>query len=191
MNTVTVIDIETTVDLDKKDIVSSPFFGQQIVFVGFISSGDYHSDTGRLFFHHNHREPTRGAFDRLQTVLNKTDILIGHNLKFDLQWLRECGFNYNNYLFDTMVMEYLIARGGKRSLKLADCCAQRNLDKKRTDLTADYLKDGVSYESMPPELVEEYCMADVSITKQLAESQMEELMLDWTIFGDSSFAERA
>jgi DNA polymerase I-like protein with 3'-5' exonuclease and polymerase domains len=191
MSTVTVIDIETTIDLDKKDAVSSPFFGQQIVFAGYNSIGDYHSDSGGLFFHHNLREPTVSAYNRLTRVLAKTDILVGHNLKFDLQWLRECGFMYNKLLFDTMVVEYLLARGEKKSLRLADCCANRGLDKKKSDLVGGYLTDGVAYEDMPPDIVKEYCMADVEITKQLAESQLEELSLTWDIFGDSSFAERA
>lgn len=176
---ITVVDIETTMDFETMS--SSPFFGQQLVFVGYRTFDTEHTSitTRGVFFYHNQREPSDGCRGVIQDVLDSTKCLIGHNIKFDLEWLRECGFTYQGKLFDTMVMEYLLARGIKRPLSLADCAHSRNLPEKRTDLTSGYIKNKISYEDMPPEIVEEYCLADVDTTYQLAKSQLIDANMTW------------
>ena len=176
---ITVLDIETTMDFESS--TSSPYDGQQIVFVGYRSFTPNLSvfESNELFFFHHQCEPTPQAKDRLQKKLNETTCLVGHNLKFDLQWLRECGFQYDMFLWDTMIAEYLLCRGIKKSISLAECAKRRGLFEKRVDLTDKYIKDKVSYEDMPCDIVREYCMADVNTTTQLANAQLAELDMSW------------
>ena len=172
----TVIDIETTMQLDDdKKTITSPFFGQQLVSVGYNSKSFNTCDSRYLFFYHEGREPTQNAFNTLQSALDKTDILIGHNIKFDLGWLRECGFQYKGKLFDTMVAEYILLRGQKQSKSLDECCKRRGIPGKNNEKVNSYIKEGISYEAMPWEEVEEYGKTDVSITGALAEKQLQEL----------------
>ena len=130
---------------------------------------------------------TPDAAKKLQDKLDETTCLVGHNLKFDLQWLRECGFKYDGILWDTMIAEYLSHRGIKKSISLAECAKRRSLPEKRTDLTDQYIKDKVSYEDMPPDIVREYCIADVQTTTELAQAQLDELKMCWPT-EESSFA---
>ena len=44
-----------------------------------------------LCFYHKDRPPTENAKRQLQAVLDMTKLLVGHNIKFDLKWLRACG----------------------------------------------------------------------------------------------------
>lgn len=180
---VTTIDIETTFD-KTRNVVSSPFFGDQLVYIGWFSfsTEDYATETAGCFFHHNQKEPHKNGFAIVQDTLDATDILVGHNIKFDLTWMRECGFRYEGSLFDTMVAEYLLSRGEKQALSLAECCVRRGLGSKRTDITQEYLDKGLSYEDIPWELVKQYCDADVQITKQLADSQMIDMGVTWKDF---------
>jgi DNA polymerase I-like protein with 3'-5' exonuclease and polymerase domains len=180
---VTTIDIETTFD-KKRNVVSSPFFEDQLVYIGWFSfsTEDYATEISGCFFHHNEREPHENAFHIVQDTLEATDILVGHNIKFDLTWMRECNFKYEGNLFDTMVAEYLLCRGEKQSLSLAECCARRSLDSKRTDLIQEHLDKGLSYEDVPWQLVKEYCDADVQITKQLADKQIIDMKTTWRDF---------
>ena len=104
---------------------------------------------------------------------------MGHNLKFDLQWLREWGFKYDGLLWDTMVAEYLCNRGVKKPISLAECAKRRGLPEKRVDLTEQYIKDKVSYEDMPPDVVREYCTSDVNTTAELAKKQLDDLEMTW------------
>ena len=176
---ITVLDIETTMDFDNS--TSSPYNGQQIVFVGYRSFMPDLSvvETHELFFYHNQCRTTPDAAKKLQDKLDETTCLVGHNLKFDLQWLRECGFKYDGLLWETMIAEYLSHRGIKKSISLAECAKRRSLPEKRTDLTDQYIKDKVSYEDMPPDIMREYCIADVQTTTELAQAQLEELKMGW------------
>ena len=170
----TVIDIETTMQLDDdKKTITSPFFGEQLVSVGYNSKSFNTYDSRYLFFYHEGREPTPNAFNTLQSALDKTDILIGHNIKFDLGWLRECGIEYRGKLFDTMVAEYILQRGQKKSLSLDECCRRRGIPGKSKDKIDPYLKEGLSYEAIPWDVVEEYGKTDVDITGMLAQAQQE------------------
>ena len=83
------------------------------------------------------------------------------------------------FLWDTMVAEYLLSRGVKTSISLAECARRRGLSEKRVDLTDKYIKDKVSYEDMPSDIVREYCMADVNTTSELAQQQLKELKMSW------------
>ena len=182
MNVVnTVVDIETTMQLDDdKKTITSPFFGQQIVSVGYNSKSFNTYDSRYLFFYHEGREPTPNAFNTLQSALDKTDILIGHNIKFDLGRLRECGIEYRGKLFDTMVAEYILQRGQKKSLTLDECCRRRGIPGKSRDKIDPYLKEGLSYEAIPWDVVEEYGKTDVDITGMLAQAQLEDFgVMSW------------
>ena len=161
---VTTLDIETTFKKDEDGkVAADPYTGNMLVSVGYKTEGvdEY------LCFSHTKKETTENGFGKLQKVLDNTELLVGHNIKFDLKWLLACNFKYTGKLWDTMIAEYVIHGGDKVSLSLEQCVKRYDLDEKRTDLTEQYLKDGVSFDRMPWNIVEEYGRADVEITEQL------------------------
>ena len=161
---ITTLDIETTFKKDEDGKVDAdPYTGNMLVSVGYKTEGvdEY------LCFSHTKKETTENGFGKLQKVLDNTELLVGHNIKFDLKWLLACNFKYTGKLWDTMIAEYVIHGGDKVSLSLEQCVKRYDLDEKRTDLTEQYLKDGVSFDRMPWNIVEEYGRADVEITEQL------------------------
>jgi len=170
---ITCLDVETTTREDGrgKDNPSPMVVGNQLVSVGWETS---EMGVGYVFFYHSQREPTPGAKEVLQKVLDQTELLVGHNIKFDLMWLRSCGFTYTGKLFDTMTCQYILNRAIKKPLSLKEVVKEYGLEDKKTDLTQDYLDKGVGFDRMPPELVEEYGRQDVKITFDLARKQAEE-----------------
>ena len=72
-------------------------------------------------------------------------MLIGHNIKFDLSWLYNCGFTYNNRVYDTMVVEYVLARGLHRDLSLDGSCKRRKVKLKKKYFHKDLLTDVISF----------------------------------------------
>jgi hypothetical protein len=46
-----------------------------------------------------------GTKQKIQEVLDKTRLLIGHNIVHDLLWLWETGYRYDGKVFDTMLCE--------------------------------------------------------------------------------------
>ena len=99
--------------------------------------------------------------------------MIGHNLKFDLAWLYEVGFKYSGKVYDTMIGEYVLQRGVRKALSLKECCNRRKLSSK-SDATQDFINQGISFEMMPSKIVEEYGRQDITVTRELYHSQVDD-----------------
>jgi DNA polymerase I-like protein with 3'-5' exonuclease and polymerase domains len=169
----TVIDIETTNFNDNP----SPFMHENyLVSVGFKEEKNkVWGKTKYLCFNHNKGDRTLNAEETLQKVLYRTELLIGHNIKFDLSWLLECGFMYYGSVYDTMIFEYLKAASRPNvKLDLSSCCYRRRLPVKYNS-TEEYQKEKIGFERMPWDIVKEYGINDVNITHALYESQRKEL----------------
>jgi DNA polymerase I-like protein with 3'-5' exonuclease and polymerase domains len=74
----------------------------------------------------NHNEATgdqsqREMIDEIQAIILTADRLVGHNLKFDLNWIRALGIHFGHAkLFCTQVTEYLLRSQHIGQLKLSD-----------------------------------------------------------------------
>jgi DNA polymerase I-like protein with 3'-5' exonuclease and polymerase domains len=111
----------------------------------------------------------------LQSILDKTTLLIGHNIAYDLVWLWECGFVYDGVVFDTMLGEYLLQRGQKQPLSLEACAERYELETQKESTLKDYLKKGVSVADIPTEELSAYLSADLHATQQLYNKIQERL----------------
>jgi DNA polymerase I-like protein with 3'-5' exonuclease and polymerase domains len=165
---ITVFDIETSYQvIDNKKDPSPKHPNNFIVSIGI----------NEEYFFFRHSEYTGSQHRKeVQDILDKTTLLVGHNIKFDLSWIYEVGFNYSGKIFDTMIGVYVLGRGAKQSLKLKDCCTRRNVSQK-SDLTEQYIKRNVSFENIPLKIVDEYGRQDIVATKALFQSQMKDLKL--------------
>lgn len=172
----TVLDVETTFQIIDKKKKPSPYLTDNfLVSVGLYNPKlDYYK-----ILQHNIVQLTEEELitERvvIQTILNNTTLLIAHNAKFDLSWMYECGFTYNGPVWDTMICEYVLARGQKPELSLEATAIRRNLANKKSDLTKEYLNNGVGFNQMPPEIVVEYGKQDLLTTWDLYKAQKEEL----------------
>ena len=169
MNVLT-FDVETT-HTEKKNgnMTPLPYFGNNLVSIGYKwlgSAVDYDC------YYHSTEPPSEGAFSRFQSALNYADIVVGHNIKFDISWIRECGFVYDGALYDTMVAEYILAKAQSWPLGLADVARKYGGTQKEKDLVADYIKNGYTFYDIPWEIVREYGIADVMATEEIAIEQL-------------------
>ena len=165
---ITVFDIETSYQvIDGKKDPSPKHPDNFIVSIGI-------NDEYFFFKHSEYNGPIYKK--EIQTILDDTTLLVGHNIKFDLLWLWESGFKYNGKIYDTMIGEYVLGRGSKQSLKLKDCCIRRNVSQK-SDATEQYLKRDVSFENIPLKIVDEYGRQDIQATRALFKSQMSDFKL--------------
>ena len=185
------LDVETT---HKEEINGGhtplPYFGNKLVSVGYKYMDSF---TSYLFFNHSTRKPDFKGDEILQDALNNVDVLIGHNIKFDITWLRDCGFVYNNHLYDTMVAEYILASSRRWSLGL-ESVAERYGALKKKSLVDGFLKDGKTFYDIPYDIIEEYGRSDVEATEQVALKQLEafgttfeELFADEETIANSAF----
>lgn len=129
------------------------------------------------FFHHKEMED-RGQESfgarRLQAALDEAEVIVAHNAKHDVAWLEEAGFELGDTpIYDTMIGEYVLARGSKIPLSLADTAERYGVTAKKSELIEDYWSRKIGFEAMPIPVVQEYGMADVQscgevYVKQLA-----------------------
>ena len=171
MNVLT-FDVETThVDKPNGGYTPLPYFGNHLVSLGYKKNDE---PVEYLFFYHEDREPTPDAFQKFQEALDWADVIVGHNIKFDTNWMCACGWKYDGPVYDTMVAEYLLARARKWALSLDALSKRYNVTQKKKDLTEGYLKDGKTFAQIPSDIVEEYGIADVEATWEVASKQLEE-----------------
>ena len=115
--------------------------------------------------------PTPNNMKIVQDALDRADVLLGHNIKFDLQWLF-ASVKYDGAVYDTMVFDYVWARGVKVPLSLDECCRRHKTPtKKKKEILENYLKEGIGFDIIPADIVEEYGIADVQSTYEVAVSQ--------------------
>ena len=168
------LDVETT-HKDKLGggTTALPHFGNRLVSVGW--KWLLNQDVNYEFFYHKDSDYNYDAnvAQKIQDDIDEADVLVGQNIKFDITWLRACGFKYDGHLYDTMVAEYLRAKARKWSLSLESLAKRYNVKQKEVDLIAPYLKDKKTFYDIPADIVEEYGKADVVATEQVALKQLE------------------
>ena len=165
---ITFLDVETTFQInpDNRRSDPSPFHkDNKLVSVQYATGGD--EPVFKWFYHQDMDVDPRVNHAAVQNTLHNTKLLVGHNIKFDLMWLWEAGFVYDGHVYDTMIAEYLLLRGQKWGVSLADSCARRKVSLKKSDLVEDYISNGIGFDKMPPETVEEYGLADIISTREL------------------------
>ena len=156
----TVIDVENTVQKREGKLHLDPFEEKnELVMVGALTeTGDEHLI----------RMSDDNASITIQSILDETTVMIGHNIVHDLMWLWECGFKYDGKVFDTMLGEYILQEGQKESLTLEMCAMRYNLETKKQDTLKEYFKKGYSVADIPPNELSDYLSADLHATQELA-----------------------
>ena len=160
-----VLDVENTVTKRDDKMHLDPFEkDNQLIMVGCLTEDGkeylYHQDTG---------------FDGVQELLDKTTILIGHNIAYDLMWLWECGFKYDGDVFDTMLAEYILLRGQKKPLSLEACAERYELETRKQDTLKEYFKKGLGVDEVPKDELSSYLSSDLHATQELFHSLENEL----------------
>ena len=171
---ITTVDVETSWQKNENGgYAPSPFHQDNIL----VSVG-LNSYWGDEYYFTNHSERIdEGCFHKIQETLDKTTLLVGHNIKFDLMWLLEAGFKYSGRVYDTMLGEYILNKGIRKSLTLEMSCRRRKIGSKDSAIK-EWMDRGVSFENIPADVVEEYGKIDVQITRRLFDSQMADFKLE-------------
>ena len=168
------LDVETTHKTKESGGTTAlPYFNNRLVSIGYKWLGE--NAVGYDFIHHSDERGFVDTdwFDKMQGTLNSADVIVGQNFKFDLTWLRACGFTYDGNIYDTMVAEYILAKARRWSLSLDSLAKRYGVTQKEKDLVAPYLKDGKTFYDIPYDIVKEYGIADVIATEEVAVKQLE------------------
>jgi DNA polymerase I-like protein with 3'-5' exonuclease and polymerase domains len=177
MDLITVLDFETSFQIKNKKKDPTPYDSRNfLVSYGILCS--YSNGVIEKYYQcltHNQKQTDEGSASLLRKVIADTNLLIAFNAKFELSWLKSIGIEYTGKIFDPMIAAYVLARGQKLSMSLEDCCIRFDVDQKKSDLVKQYMKDNVSFEDIPWNIVEEYGRQDVLSTWSLYKKLVEEL----------------
>ena len=168
-----VVDLETTVKMlsDKKD--NSPFHpNNRMVSAHWKFVGD---DSVRSSVFYHDEKPVPDSPDEFRAALESADLIICHNAKFDIQWLKESGFPIPKHIYCTMIGEYIFSRAQRVPLSLSETAERRNVTRKRDDVTKDYFDQGIGFESIPLDTMLEYAETDVQSCEEIYISQQDDL----------------
>lgn len=128
------------------------------------------TDEGKIKKHHwvfNHNSvalaPMKVMCGEIQQLIDKADVCIAHNAKFDLHWLKSISIVANK-IWDTMVVEYLLnGQDNTKSNSLNETAKRYGLELKH-DAVKEYWDSGINTANIPMETLREYCFQDCLIT---------------------------
>ena len=163
-----VLDVENTTTKRNGKTHMDPFeVNNFLVQVG-TKNVDVPSERHLLTFDHVEYTDRSGDNSRLlQTILDKTTLLIMHNAQHDLMWLWASGFKYDGDIYDTMLAEYILQRGQKQPLSLLACAERRNLTFQKDDTLKKYFKEGYNTNEIPLKELTHYLGCDIDTTSEL------------------------
>lgn len=178
-----VLDVENSTTVIEKEgrpdkLDMTPFrSSNQLVSVGVKAV-----DTGDIIYEFlNHSELKHSNVDgyaRLELCMNTATLIIGHNLKHDLNWMRACNFTVPKgcEFWDTSIAEYVLAKGMvHKGFSLAGIAERRKLPLKKSELVESYFAEGKTMYDIPMSTIEEYGRGDLDTTEALYKDQLERL----------------
>lgn len=169
----TVVDLETSVNNTIGSNKASPFCKTNDIVLGLFKVND--GDRFCLRFIDSHGGSTSVTKD----VLDNTDLLVGHNIKFDLLHLRknfpsivEAWIKRGGRVWDTQIVEYLLS-GQEKLYPSLDYCSMKYGGTIKDDKIKEYWNSGVKTEDIPFSELEDYLRADVDNTDLVFCKQVE------------------
>ena len=107
--------------------------------------------------------------------LKRAECQVAHNAKFDSGWLVEIGLELPEFVWDTMIGEYIFARGNPIAKSLKETAERRDVTRKKSDLIDAEFKSGKEFSEIELAKVIEYAEADVQSCAEIFVSQLNEL----------------
>ncbi len=128
--------------------------------------------TSTVWFFNPNDRPHEELLAEIQQEIDKVDFLIGHNIKFDLNWLKWVGLNVKDKpVWCTMVADYLI--NGQRKLEYSlNAVAKRYDLGHKLDAMAMYWQAGYETDEIPLEIHEDYLKQDIHLTHDVFKKQL-------------------
>ena len=175
---VIVLDLETTVQFgEDKSKDNSPYNPKNKIVSAhwrMIESGVLGPAKHAVFYHDDKETPDSPT--EFQEDITRAELIVAHNAKFDVSYLKEANFSLPDKVYCTFVGEYIFARGQRQELSLKATAERRDVTRKKSDLVDGLFKSGIGFDSMPLATVIEYADADVLSTAEIYLAQQKDLL---------------
>ena len=121
-------------------------------------------------------DPYKKSLEQIQLAVDKCDVLVGFNIKFDLHWLRRYGINFTGKrIWDCQIVEYVLSNQELAYPSLNGTAEYYELGSKLDEVKENYWKNGIDTDKVPQEILAEYLKQDVELTEKVMKKQMERI----------------
>lgn len=108
----------------------------------------------------------------LQELLDKADLIITFNGKFDLQWLVKYGITYNPAkVWDVQIAEFIRCYQTRPYLSLNEVCEIHKLPKKLDVIKEEYWEKNIDTKDIPWDILREYAAHDADLHLKCFQAQ--------------------
>lgn len=114
------------------------------------------------------------TFTRLRYELEKSDLWITFNGKFDLHWIRRVLGITPKSVWDCQLAEFLFSNQQWKYPSLDEACHKRGILQKLDVVKTEYWDKGIDTKDIPYEILKEYVIRDGEATLGLFKRQLEE-----------------
>lgn len=155
-----ILDVETTIS-NK----GNPFDkNNKLVMVGLQGHGLYPIEYGD--------EPYQDNLDKIQDIVNDSDILVGFNIKFDLHWLAKYGIKFvNKRIWDCQLTHFMLTGQKEPYPSLNKVSGYYGYDPKLDVVAEEYWKNGIDTPDIPRDILEQYLQRDLDLTELVYNDQ--------------------
>ena len=161
-----VVDVETTISNKGNPFDES----NKLCYIGLLSS-----DLTQCHSIEYGDEPYRNKLDEVQKQIDKVEILVGFNLKFDLHWIRKYGINFvGKRIWDCQLVHFILTGQQYPYPSLNSVSSYYDLGSKLDVVATEYWGNKIDTPNIPKDLLEEYLIQDLQLTQKVYEKQMEE-----------------
>lgn len=162
-----VLDVETTISNKGNPFDQT----NKLCYVGCLSEGK------STLFNIEYDSSSYGDdLSNLQALVDDTELLIGFNIKFDLHWIRKYGTQFSSKrIWDCQLVHFILTGQGQSYPSLNKVAEFYGLGSKLDVVSTEYWKNGIDTPDIPKDILEEYLIGDLELTRQVYEKQLEDV----------------
>ena len=119
--------------------------------------------------------PYKNKLIEIQNEIDKVEILVGFNIKFDLHWLKRYGINFSDKrIWDCQLVHFILSGQKDTYPSLNRVAKHYNLEQKNNEVSIYWAND-VDTLDIPENILKKYLQKDLEITEQIYKEQLKEV----------------
>lgn len=108
-----------------------------------------------------------------ECLLREATLVVFFNAKFDLHWLRKCGYELPKRIWCCQVAEFCLNRQSPRYPSLDGTAASYGVPGKFDYIKLNYWDKGINTDQIPRGELTDYCLQDITATKDIYYKQLQ------------------
>lgn len=109
----------------------------------------------------------------IQEHIDKADLLIGFNFKFDLHWLQNYALDFSSHpIYDCQLAHFILTGQSDILPSLNDLAFEYGFTRKLDMVRTEYWDKGIDTEDIPEEVLQEYLLRDLLLTEEVYHHQL-------------------